>query len=66
VIIVSHNLDQIRRVADRIVVLRHGRVAAEVSPETSTVQELALLIVGPGESNDGPENALGPGGPDSR
>jgi ABC-type multidrug transport system ATPase subunit/signal transduction histidine kinase len=46
VMIVSHDLDQIFRLADRIVVLRRGEVVAEVVPGESHPDEVAALLSG--------------------
>ncbi len=46
VMIVTHDVDQMFRLADRIVVLRRGRVVAEVSPEESHPDEVAALLSG--------------------
>ncbi len=47
IIFISHKLDEVTRFADRVTVLRKGRVVAEepVTPETST-SHLARLMVG--------------------
>jgi ABC-type sugar transport system ATPase subunit len=45
-ILISHNLQQVFRIADRIVVLRHGEVAgSRVTAETSP-DEIVSLITG--------------------
>lgn len=46
VMIVSHDVEQMFRLADRIVVLRRGRVVAEVLPEESHPDEVAALLSG--------------------
>ncbi len=46
VIFISHKLDEVLAIADRIVVLRAGRVAGETAPATTTPRELAQLMVG--------------------
>lgn len=46
VLIVSHDLDQMFRLASRIVVLRRGRVVAEVRPSESHPDEVAALLSG--------------------
>ena len=35
-LLASHDIDQMFRLADRIVVLRHGRVVADVDPRGRT------------------------------
>ena len=47
VIFISHHLDEILEIADRVTVMRRGRVtAAGVSPEGMTKNDLARLMVG--------------------
>ena len=45
VVLVSTELDEVRALADRIVVLYRGRIAGEVGPE-ATQEELGLLMAG--------------------
>jgi signal transduction histidine kinase/ABC-type multidrug transport system ATPase subunit len=46
VLFVSHDVDQMFRMADRIVVLTRGRVVANVEPERSHPDEVAALLSG--------------------
>jgi simple sugar transport system ATP-binding protein len=46
VIFITHKLNEVLEVADKIVVLRRGRVAGTADPKTATRQELANLMVG--------------------
>ena len=46
VLIVSHNLDQVFRLADRIYVLRRGQLAGELSTKDATGDEVVTLITG--------------------
>ena len=46
VLLVSHDIEQMFRLADRIVVLRHGRIVAEVEPDRSHPDEVAALLSG--------------------
>lgn len=46
VVIASHDIDLMFRLADRIVVLRHGRVFAEVNPVSAHPDEVAALLAG--------------------
>ena len=46
VLLVSHDVDQMFRLADRIVIMRRGRVVAEVRPEESSPDEVAALLSG--------------------
>ncbi len=45
-ILISHNLDDVIRVANRAVVMRHGRIVGEVEPRPETYEEMVSLIVG--------------------
>lgn len=49
VVIVSHNLEHVFEVADRITVLRRGRIAGSVHAEASTAGDVVRLITGAGE-----------------
>jgi signal transduction histidine kinase len=46
ILLVSHDIEQMFRLADRIVVLRRGRVVADVSPDTAHPDEVAALVSG--------------------
>ncbi|MDQ6807705.1 MAG: ATP-binding cassette domain-containing protein [Actinomycetota bacterium] len=46
VLLVSRDIEQIFRLADRIVVLRHGRVVAELDPRTTHPDDVAALLSG--------------------
>jgi signal transduction histidine kinase/ABC-type multidrug transport system ATPase subunit len=46
ILLVSHDLDEVFALADRIVVLRHGRVVAEVSPAEVHSDDIAALMSG--------------------
>jgi ABC-type multidrug transport system ATPase subunit/signal transduction histidine kinase len=46
VLLVSHDIDQIFRLADRIVVLRRGRIAADVNPAESHPEDIVAFISG--------------------
>ncbi|MGD0197589.1 MAG: ATP-binding cassette domain-containing protein [Solirubrobacteraceae bacterium] len=46
VLLVSHDIDQIFRLADRIVVLRRGRIAADVNPADSHPEDIVAFISG--------------------
>jgi len=45
VLFISHKLDEVRAIADRIVVLRAGRVVGQASPQASP-RDLAQMMVG--------------------
>jgi general nucleoside transport system ATP-binding protein len=46
IVIVTHKLQEILELADRVTVMRDGRVVASVSTQQTTEQELARLMVG--------------------
>jgi simple sugar transport system ATP-binding protein len=46
VLLISEDLDEIRALADRVLVMYEGSVAGEVDPETSGVEEIGLLMAG--------------------
>src|SRR5262249_9214911 len=46
ILMACHDIDQMFRLADRIVVLRHGRVAAEVMPAEVHPDDVVALLSG--------------------
>jgi D-xylose transport system ATP-binding protein len=46
VILISHNLEHVAQVADRAVVLRHGRTVGEAAPTSANHEALVSMIVG--------------------
>jgi general nucleoside transport system ATP-binding protein len=46
IIFITHKLKEVLRIADRISVLRGGRVVGEANPKTSTQAQLASMMVG--------------------
>jgi ABC-type uncharacterized transport system ATPase subunit len=46
VIFISHKLDEVRRVADAITVIRRGTTVGEADPRTTTAKQLAEMMVG--------------------
>src|SRR5499427_4467588 len=46
ILLVSHDVEQMFRLADRIVVLRHGRVAGDIRPDAGHPDEVTALISG--------------------
>jgi len=46
VVFISHKLKEMRRIADRITVLRDGHVVGTVDPKDTTPSELAQMMVG--------------------
>ena len=45
IVFISHKLDEVLRIADRITVIRRGRVVGERAPGATSEQELAELMV---------------------
>ena len=46
VIVVSHRMDQVVEITDRVIVLRHGRKAAELTTSQTNAEELVAYITG--------------------
>jgi simple sugar transport system ATP-binding protein len=46
VIFISHKLDEVRKVADSITVIRRGTTVGEADPRTTTARQLAEMMVG--------------------
>ncbi len=46
IVLVSHDIEQLFRLTDRIVVMRHGRVVADVDPVKSHTDEVVALMAG--------------------
>jgi ABC-type uncharacterized transport system ATPase subunit len=46
VIFISHKLDEVRRVSDAITVIRRGTTVGTADPNTTTVRQLAEMMVG--------------------
>lgn len=46
VILISHNLQDVRAVADRIIVLRHGRINGEFRSQDATYEQVIAAITG--------------------
>jgi len=46
IIFISHKLDEVLEISDRIVVLRNGKVSGERDPKQTNKRELAALMVG--------------------
>jgi simple sugar transport system ATP-binding protein len=60
VLFITHRLDEVRRVADRVLVLRRGRLVAELEPQAAA-SELAAAMTGEEPPvPERPERALGP------
>lgn len=46
IVFISHKLKEVMAIADRITVLRHGRIVTEFLPEETDVRQLARAMVG--------------------
>jgi D-xylose transport system ATP-binding protein len=46
VILITHNMTHAFQVADRIVVLRHGRITGDVATAASSPEEVVRMITG--------------------
>jgi ABC-type uncharacterized transport system ATPase subunit len=46
IIFITHKLKEVLAVADRITVLRNGKVVGTTSPDKTTMEELANMMVG--------------------
>lgn len=46
VLLVSAELEEVTALADRLLIMREGRVAGEVDPKVATVEEIGLLMTG--------------------
>ena len=55
VIVISHNLEHVTRVADRAVVLRQGKYVGESPADAEHHEELVSMIVGSGETGEDDE-----------
>ncbi|MFG0331404.1 MAG: sugar ABC transporter ATP-binding protein [Phycisphaerales bacterium] len=63
IIYISHILSEVRRLCDRITVMRDGRVVKTVTPDAADEAELARLMVGRPLEDVYPERRPAPGGP---
>lgn len=46
VILVSHDIPSVLKLADRVVILRHGTIAADMAPAGHTVSDVVTVMVG--------------------
>jgi len=46
IVFITHKLDEVMEISDRITVLRHGKVVATVEPYKTSKRELARMMVG--------------------
>jgi ABC-type uncharacterized transport system ATPase subunit len=59
---VTHKLEEVMEVADRITVLRHGRTVATVAKDETNTQDLARLMIGRIPDSDSAPGGSPPGG----
>jgi len=52
ILLVSHDLQELITLSDRLLVIRGGRIVAEVDPDAADVYDIGLLMTG-GEGSDG-------------
>lgn len=60
-VFITHKLNEILEIADRITVIRRGRIEGEGDPKQLTRKALAEMMVGHPVSFDLPKNAFAPG-----
>jgi simple sugar transport system ATP-binding protein len=46
ILLVSSELEEVTALADRLLVMRDGRIVGEVDPETTTAEEIGMLMTG--------------------
>jgi len=46
IVLISHNMPQVFEVTDRIVVLRHGKLAGVLATKDASVNDVVTLITG--------------------
>ncbi len=64
VIYISHKLDEIKKVSDRVILLRNGQNGGEFDPRTTTAEELIGLMGGEARKREGDAAPSGPSGED--
>jgi ABC-type uncharacterized transport system ATPase subunit len=63
VLFITHKLPEVVAIADRVTVLRHGRVVGRLATAATTEAELARLMVGPLAAPPAPPHAARPDAP---
>ena len=46
ILLVSSELDEVTALSDRLLVMRQGRIVAEVDPARTSIEEIGLLMTG--------------------
>jgi len=46
VLLVSAELEEVTALADRLIVIREGKIVSEVDPKATTVEEIGLMMTG--------------------
>jgi ribose transport system ATP-binding protein len=59
VILISHNMEHVMKVADRAVVLRQGKYVGEETPDAEHHEALVAMIVGSGASEEDSDDGSG-------
>ena len=52
VLLVSAELEEVTALADRLLVLREGKIVGEVDPKTTSTEEIGLMMTGGGNKDD--------------
>ncbi|HEV2707024.1 MAG TPA: ABC transporter ATP-binding protein [Pyrinomonadaceae bacterium] len=52
VLLVSAELEEVTALADRLLIIHHGRIVGEVDPATATHEEIGLLMTGGNKQSD--------------
>jgi simple sugar transport system ATP-binding protein len=52
VLLVSAELEEVTALADRLLVIREGKIVGEVDPKTTSVEEIGLMMTGGNGKND--------------
>ena len=60
IVFITHKLNEVLEVADRITVLRRGRVVGTTTPAEATRESLASMMVGPPGRADGRQGPAQP------
>jgi simple sugar transport system ATP-binding protein len=46
VLLVSAELEEVTALADRLLVIREGKIVGEVDPKTTSVEDIGLMMTG--------------------
>ena len=59
ILLVSAELEEVTALADRLLIIHHGRIAGEVDPRKATFEEIGLLMTAGNERESGAQAVLG-------